>query len=81
MIGGHGHVKPRPDGMKVRCGGPGICKECALELAQMQSITPSIPDIAAAAMPAPRMGCICPPGANKDCENPLCPRKNPARAL
>lgn len=25
--------------------------------------------------PAPIMGCICPPGANKDCENPLCPRK------
>ena len=21
------------------------------------------------------MGCICPPGANRDCENPLCPRK------
>ena len=23
------------------------------------------------------MGCICPPGANKDCEAPHCPRKNP----
>ena len=22
-------------------------------------------------------GCICPPGANKECENPLCPRKPP----
>lgn len=21
------------------------------------------------------MGCICPPGANKDCESPVCPRK------
>lgn len=21
-------------------------------------------------------GCICPPGANRDCENPNCPRKN-----
>lgn len=20
-------------------------------------------------------GCVCPPGANKDCEAPLCPRK------
>lgn len=20
-------------------------------------------------------GCICPPGANKECENPSCPRK------
>jgi hypothetical protein len=23
----------------------------------------------------PPVGCICPPGANKDCEAPLCPRK------
>ena len=23
-----------------------------------------------------QMGCICPPGANKDCESPVCPRKN-----
>lgn len=29
--------------------------------------------------PAP-MGCICPAGANKDCEAPLCPRRNPAKA-
>ena len=21
------------------------------------------------------LGCICPPGANKECENPACPRK------
>ena len=25
----------------------------------------------------PSRGCICPPGANKDCENPACPRKDP----
>lgn len=25
---GHGHVWERPDGIKARCGGPGICKEC-----------------------------------------------------
>lgn len=31
MIGGHGHVTPRPDGQKARCGGPKICKECAVE--------------------------------------------------
>lgn len=24
-------------------------------------------------------GCICPPGANKDCERPDCPRKNPMK--
>jgi hypothetical protein len=26
---GHGHVFPRPDGVKARCGGPGICSECS----------------------------------------------------
>lgn len=30
---GHGHVRPRPDGFKARCGGPSICRECALEKA------------------------------------------------
>lgn len=25
-------------------------------------------------------GCICPPGANRDCEAPLCPRKNHLKA-
>jgi hypothetical protein len=28
---GHGHVRPRPDGVKMRCGGPGICPECSRE--------------------------------------------------
>lgn len=37
MTGGHGHVKPRADGAVARCGGPAICKECALELAQQGS--------------------------------------------
>lgn len=27
--------------------------------------------------PSPVMGCVCPPGANRDCENPACPRKAP----
>jgi hypothetical protein len=31
MIGGHGHVYPRPDGMKARCGGPALCAECGKE--------------------------------------------------
>lgn len=31
---GHGHVFPRPDGMKARCGGPAICKECAIDAAR-----------------------------------------------
>lgn len=38
MIGGHGHVKPRPDGMRARCGGPRICSACALELAEKTAI-------------------------------------------
>lgn len=32
-------------------------------------------------VPMALMGCVCPPGANKDCENPMCPRRNPAAAL
>lgn len=31
---GHGHVFPRPDGMKMKCGGPGICQECSRDAAQ-----------------------------------------------
>ncbi len=31
---GHGHVIPRPDGVKVRCGGPAMCPVCAGELAR-----------------------------------------------
>lgn len=27
----HGHVRPRPDGMKARCGGPTVCKVCKAE--------------------------------------------------
>ena len=26
---GHGHVYPRPDGVRARCGGPGLCVECS----------------------------------------------------
>lgn len=29
---GHGHVFPRPDGVRMRCGGPTLCKECAKDL-------------------------------------------------
>lgn len=35
MIGGHGHVTPRADGAKARCGGPALCSECARELAAL----------------------------------------------
>lgn len=30
----HGHVVPRPDGAKARCGGPALCAQCAREKAQ-----------------------------------------------
>lgn len=32
---GHGHVTPNPDGSKARCGGPSICRVCALEAGQL----------------------------------------------
>lgn len=28
---GHGHVVPRPDGFKARCGGPALCMQCRRE--------------------------------------------------
>lgn len=34
---GHGHVRPRADGAKARCGGPAICAKCARELAEQVS--------------------------------------------
>ena len=36
---GHGHVFPRPDGMKTRCGGPALCSECAKDLAFKEAET------------------------------------------
>ena len=37
MNSGHGHVVPRKDGTKARCGGPAICSVCAKELAQLRA--------------------------------------------
>ncbi len=28
---GHGHVWPRPDGVKARCGGPALCSLCIID--------------------------------------------------
>lgn len=34
---GHGHVRPRLDGARMRCGGPRLCKVCQAEL----TVTPN----------------------------------------
>lgn len=34
---GHGHVIPRPDGVRARCGGPGLCRECSRALARQRA--------------------------------------------
>jgi hypothetical protein len=34
---GHGHVWERPDGVKMRCGGPGMCGVCAKDAAALKS--------------------------------------------
>lgn len=31
---GHGHVFPRPDGVRARCGGPALCTACSADLAR-----------------------------------------------
>jgi len=36
-------------------------------------LVPQMPFFREAMQP---IGCICPPGANKECENPACPRKS-----
>jgi len=40
---GHGHVWARPDGVKARCGGPGMCQQCSLDSARWgtSSVAPS----------------------------------------
>jgi hypothetical protein len=37
MNKGHGHVFPRPDGVKARCGGPSICHVCAIDLGRKRA--------------------------------------------
>ena len=34
---GHGHVVPRPDGVRARCGGPDLCRECSRDLARQRT--------------------------------------------
>ncbi|MFU4948005.1 hypothetical protein ACM70D_28035 [Pseudomonas aeruginosa] len=42
---GHGHVLPRADGVKMRCGGPGLCSECTADASRAR---------AALAQPSPK---------------------------
>lgn len=53
---GHGHVRPRPDGMKARCGGPRMCSVCARESAAL----------------VPNGGCACTSLDRADCREPNC---------
>lgn len=46
---GHGHVFPRPDGVKARCGGPGLCAECSGDLAHSQKIGKAVATIVSTA--------------------------------
>ncbi|WP_124083093.1 hypothetical protein [Pseudomonas aeruginosa] len=34
---GHGHVFPRADGVKMRCGGPGLCSECTADASRARA--------------------------------------------
>lgn len=34
---GHGHVTPRADGFRARCGGPGMCAVCGIELEALRA--------------------------------------------
>lgn len=54
---GHGHVTPRPDGMKARCGGPALCQKCAQEAA-----TAGFYQGGEQRVPCPTCGTSVPPG-------------------
>jgi len=45
---GHGWVVPRSDGVKARCGGPGLCRTCSQEqqaLNKQQVVAPEIREL------------------------------------
>jgi hypothetical protein len=47
-LSGHGHVTPNANGMKARCGAPGLCAECRAEQADApgllaaEGVTPEV---------------------------------------
>jgi hypothetical protein len=52
---GHGHVNPRPDGLRARCGGPALCSVCAHEVAAREAMAELQKQLAAhARQPPPR---------------------------
>ena len=51
------------------------CQRCGQFVGWNQGHACGIPSQTPAKF-GPFMGCICPPVANKECENPMCPRKN-----
>jgi hypothetical protein len=56
---------------------PRTCPTCGLGPCRQgpAGLPPNMPS--AVQPPRPAAGCICPPGANLQCENPTCPRKPP----
>lgn len=55
---GHGHVLARPDGVKARCGGPGLCSDCSRDAART---APAGPKMAALPVPGPLTRGLPPP--------------------
>ncbi|MBV5548503.1 hypothetical protein KUU59_09765 [Pseudomonas aeruginosa] len=72
---GHGHVFPRADGVKMRCGGPELCSECAADAyraraalaqpspAQAEQAEPERPEVVAVVR-AQGFGRVCEADAN-----------------
>lgn len=73
---GHGHVWERPDGMKARCGGPGVCAKCSLDAGRFagRRVGPGkdpTPDTAAGAqLGADAKPAVSAPGADIQGEKP-----------
>lgn len=42
---GHGHVFPRPDGARARCGGPALCSHCRADAEREQLGGPREPRV------------------------------------
>jgi hypothetical protein len=47
---GHGYVWKRPDGMIARCGGPGMCRECAKDKERVVTVAADIQTVYLAAV-------------------------------